>query len=156
MEESVVGHVIFTRCGIGEGSNDAALLAPLAVAPDRQRQGIGSAIVQAGLQRLPTIGVDQVYVLGDPAYYGRLGFRPEVGVTPPYPLPAEWQEAWQSINLAPSRPDRQGKLSVPRSLASTGSLGTVRGRRVNHSPVVDATTPALFVCPNPMDIPAAI
>lgn len=114
MERSVVGHVVFTRCGIADQSDDAALLGPLAVVPDRHRQGIGSAMVKAGLQKLPTIGVNQVYVLGDPAYYGRLGFRPEVGVTPPYPLPAEWQGAWQSINLAPSGPERQGKLSVPQ------------------------------------------
>jgi len=43
MGRSVVGHVIFTRCRVADKSDDTAILGPLAVAPDRQRQGIGSA-----------------------------------------------------------------------------------------------------------------
>ena len=73
----VAGHVLFTRCGLAGGTGAAALLAPLCVAPARQRQGIGSALARAGLRRLEDEGVGRVFVLGDPAYYGRLGFRPE-------------------------------------------------------------------------------
>ena len=111
---SLVGHVIFTACGITAGTEKVALLGPIAVASVWQRQGIGSAIVRAGLQRLDKSGVTQVYVLGDPAYYGRFGFVPEVGIAPPYPLPAEWRGAWQSIDLHSAEPPRRGKLSVPQ------------------------------------------
>ena len=118
IDKSLAGHVIFTTCGTTAGTDadtdKLALLGPLAVAPVWQRQGIGTAIVRAGLQRLENAGVTQVYVLGDPAYYGRLGFVPEVGVTPPYPLPAEWDGAWQSMSLGGAEPPRRGKLSVPR------------------------------------------
>ena len=110
----LAGHVVFTRCAL-DGSNDnAALLGPLAVAPPRQRQGIGSAIVRSGVRRLEDTGVSHLYVLGDPAYYGRLGFLPESRVTPPYPLPAEWRDAWQSMSRGGAAPPPAGKLPLPR------------------------------------------
>jgi putative acetyltransferase len=114
IDTSLVGHVIFTTCGVAPGTDRVALLGPLAVARAWQRQGIGSAIVRAGLQRLESSGVIQVYVLGDPAYYGRLGFVPEAGVVPPYPLPAEWRGAWQTKSLHRAELPLRGKLSVPR------------------------------------------
>lgn len=114
MGSSLVGHVIFTRCGVTGSRGKAALLGPLAVAPASQRQGIGSAMVRVGLQKQESAGVTQVYVLGDPAYYRRLGFLPELRVAPPYPLPAEWRGAWQSMSLGSAEPPRQGKLSVPQ------------------------------------------
>ncbi len=114
MGSSLVGHVIFTTCGVTESRDRVALLGPLAVAPACQRQGIGSAMVRVGMQQLENVGLTQVYVLGDPAYYGRLGFLPEVRVAPPYPLPAEWRGAWQSMSLGSAEPSRQGKLSLPQ------------------------------------------
>lgn len=109
-----VAHVAFTTCGLTGGSDKAALLAPLAVAPDRQGRGIGSALVRAGLRRLARAGVAHVFVLGDPAYYGRFGFVPEHRVAPPYPLPAAWREAWQSLALDGAQAPPAGKLTVPR------------------------------------------
>jgi putative acetyltransferase len=69
----VVGHVLFSpvtleRAPFGWG------LAPLAVAPDAQRTGVGGALVRAGLARARAAGVATVVVLGSPAYYGRFGF----------------------------------------------------------------------------------
>lgn len=107
------GHAIFTRCGVAGSRVNAALLGPLAVAPACQRQGIGSAIVRAGLRRLEDAGVSLVCVLGDPAYYSRLGFTPEFRVEPPYPLPAEWRSAWQSKHLGDISAPCAGQLSVP-------------------------------------------
>ena len=113
-DKALAGHVMFTTCSIAGRPDKVALLAPLAVAPDWQRQGIGSAIVRAGLRRLENAGTVQVYVLGDPAYYRRFGFERDDGVTPPYPLPKEWQGAWQSLSLRGHKPPLPGKLSVPR------------------------------------------
>jgi putative acetyltransferase len=111
---SVVGHVIFTKCGI-TGSNDkVALLGPLAVASAWQKQGIGSELVRVGLHRLEKAGVPHICVLGDPAYYGRFGFEPETSIAPPYPLPEEWRDAWQSMSLDSAEPPRRCKLSVPQ------------------------------------------
>lgn len=109
----IVGHAIFTNCGVVGRNVKAALLGPLAVAPTWQRQGIGSAIVNAGLQRLKEAAVNLVCVLGDPAYYGRHGFVQESLVEPPFPLPAEWGTAWQSQYLDDTTTPCAGKLSVP-------------------------------------------
>ena len=103
-EGTPVGHAMFTACSIVGKSDKVMLLAPLAVAPAWQRQGVGSAIVRAGLQRLEEAGINQVYVLGDPAYYGRFGFERDDRVAPPYPLPEEWDGSWQSLNLCGGRP----------------------------------------------------
>ncbi len=113
-DKALVGHVIFTTCGIVGGAEKVALLGPLAIAPARQRQGIGSAIVRVGLQRLENADTSQVYVLGDPAYYRRFGFEPDDRVTPPYHLPEEWRDAWQSLNLRSDKPPLLGKLTVPQ------------------------------------------
>ena len=110
----LVGHVIFTPCRLADGTDGFSLLGPLAVATAWQRQGIGRALVGSGLQRLGTKRVSEVFVLGDPSYYGRLGFVPETDVSPPYPLPPEWRGAWQSIRLHSSGPSSRGQLSVPR------------------------------------------
>ncbi len=111
--DQVVGHVIFTTCAVEGSDLRASLLAPLAVAPDFQRQGVGSAIVTAGLQHLTDSGVEVAFVLGDPAYYSRFGFVPDSTVQPPYPLPAEWYTAWQSQYLGDTRRSDAGKLAVP-------------------------------------------
>ena len=112
IDEAIAGNVIFTSCGVEDSDAKVALLAPLAVAPDFQKQGIGSALVRDGLRRLKEAGFDLVCVLGDPAYYGRFGFVPERHVETPYPIPPEWADAWQSLQLDPAV-RLQGRLAVP-------------------------------------------
>lgn len=109
----IAGHVIFSRCSVSGQEMSAALLAPLAVISAWQRRGIGTAIVHAGLQRMEESGVDVVCVLGDPDYYGRLGFTTESSIEPPYSLPSEWSTAWQSIRTGDSAMPTSGKLLVP-------------------------------------------
>lgn len=113
-DDALAGHAIFTTCSIAGSPEKVALLGPLAVDPARQRQGVGSAIVGAGLRQLEVAGMSRVYVLGDPAYYGRFGFAPENDVTPPYPLPEDWRGAWQSLSLRGGGRPLRGALSVPR------------------------------------------
>ncbi len=108
------GHVIFTTCSVVDKPDKVALLGPLAVAPARQRQGVGGAIVDAGLRQVEDAGANRVFVLGDPAYYGRFGFATEDGVTPPYPLPEEWRTAWQSLSLGGDKAPLSGALTVPQ------------------------------------------
>ena len=112
MDEQIAGNVIFTTCGVEDSDARIALLAPLAVAPEFQKRGIGSTLVRDGLRRLQDTGFSLVCVLGDPAYYGRLGFETERDVETPYPLPAEWGDAWQSQYLDKA-PACTGKLLVP-------------------------------------------
>ena len=109
---AIVGHVLFTHCEVA--GEKVSMLAPLCAAPALHKQGIGTALVQDGFQRLKSDGFGWVYVLGDPNYYRRFGFKAETDVAPPYPLPAEWQEmgAWQSLALGEA-PALKGKLQVP-------------------------------------------
>ena len=67
----------------------ACALAPLAVLPQRQRQGIGSALVREALKRLEEDRMDLVLVLGEPDYYGRFGFATDLAkrLTTPYDGP---------------------------------------------------------------------
>jgi len=109
----LAGHVLFTVCGITGAPAKTALLAPLAVAPALQRQGIGSALIRDGLERLEQADVTHVYVLGDPAYYDRSGFIPEPAIAPPYALPEEWRDAWQSLSLGDAPQPPTGTLIVP-------------------------------------------
>jgi putative acetyltransferase len=75
-EGEVVGHIMFSRLWADREGLYAAL-APLAVRPDRQRAGLGSALVRSGLEIAPEFGAVGVLVLGDPAYYPRFGFSAE-------------------------------------------------------------------------------
>ncbi|MEV1332977.1 N-acetyltransferase [Micromonospora costi] len=81
---TVVGHVVCTR-GWVAGRPVALGLGPLGVRPDRQRGGVGSALMHAVLAAADARDEPLVVLLGHPEYYPRFGFRPAVehGVTPP-------------------------------------------------------------------------
>jgi putative acetyltransferase len=111
--EDCVGHIMFTPCAVAASEQRVALLGPLAVAPDRQRRGLGSALVGEGLARVGRSDMSRVLVLGDPAYYGRFGLRPETSIIPPYELPKAWSSAWQSLALAGGAPGPTGVLHPP-------------------------------------------
>jgi putative acetyltransferase len=80
---TIVGHVLLSRLVSPPG---ALALAPLAVLPDRQRRGVGSALVRAALARARAGGWAAAFVLGNPAFYGRFGFEAEAarGYASPY------------------------------------------------------------------------
>lgn len=74
----LVGHAALSQL---QSPKAALALAPVAVVPDRQRSGIGSALVRAALDEARRLGNHSVFVVGDPAYYSRFGFSPELGAT---------------------------------------------------------------------------
>ena len=83
----VVGHVAFSPVTINGENTGWYGLGPVSVSPDRQRKGIGQALIREGLAGLRRRGAAGCVVLGDPAYYGRFGFEsdPELryGDVPP-------------------------------------------------------------------------
>lgn len=93
----VVGHVVCTRGHVGDAPTLG--LGPLSVRPDRQRSGVGSALMHAVLGAADALGEPLVLLLGEPAYYARFGFRPaqELGIVPPV---AEWGGYFQARPLA--------------------------------------------------------
>ena len=112
--DALAGHAAFTPCAIAGTSHTAALLGPVAIAPAIQRQGLGSALIRAGLRHQAAAGTVRVFVLGDPAYYGRFGFAADEAAAPPYSLPEEWRGAWQSLDLLAAAAPLKGTLTVPK------------------------------------------
>ena len=75
----IYGHIMFSPVTLDEHPELQLMgLAPMAVAPDRQRTGIGIMLVQAGLEECRKLGIGAVVVLGHPGYYPRFGFKPAV------------------------------------------------------------------------------
>lgn len=77
VDGAILGHVMISHAVIrgDAGDRKICMLSPLAVAPDRQRAGIGSALVRTSLEVADRRGEPLVILEGDPAYYGRLGFE---------------------------------------------------------------------------------
>lgn len=87
----IVGHVAFSPVAISDGSEGWFGLGPVAVAPQRQRKGIGAALIERGLALLRERDAAGCVVLGDPAYYGRFGFTHDPALTYPGPPPEYFQ-----------------------------------------------------------------
>ena len=94
----LIGHILYTRAVLAGTDQPASirLLAPLAVLPGAQARGVGGRLIEEGLRRLKTAGVDLVFVLGHPDYYPRCGFTPAgvLGFDAPYPIPDQHAGAW--------------------------------------------------------------
>lgn len=88
-DDAVVGHILFTPV-VAESAGRQVIgmgLAPMAVLPDRQRQGIGSQLVRRSLEILRERGCPFVVVVGHPEYYPRFGFKP----ASTYGLASQWE-----------------------------------------------------------------
>jgi len=101
----VIGHVLCTRAHVGQAP--VLALGPLTVRPDSQQRGVGSALMHAVLGAADALGEPLVALLGDPAYYGRFGFRlsGEYQITPPDP---GWRPYFQVRLLTGYRPELRG------------------------------------------------
>ncbi|MDR5739428.1 MULTISPECIES: N-acetyltransferase [unclassified Caballeronia] len=97
---SVIGHVALSPVLIDGRDQEWFGLGPLAVAPVRQRQGIGSALAAHALGRLEASGAAGCVVLGDPAYYGRFGFS----ATPALVLPGVPAPYFQALKFRGAMP----------------------------------------------------
>ncbi len=77
-EGLLTGHIMLTKTAVGDGGAPlpALMLAPLSVRLENRDCGLGAALVHEGLRRARELGYTAVFLVGDPAYYGRFGFRP--------------------------------------------------------------------------------
>lgn len=111
VKDEAVGHIFFSPVSI-ESDNDSLTamgLAPMAVLPTHQLQGIGSLLVREGLIGCQRIGEDIVVVLGHSKYYPRFGFVPASlkGLRSEYDVP---DEVFMVVEL------REGALNGRRGL----------------------------------------
>jgi putative acetyltransferase len=75
VEGRVVGHVAFSPVTLSDGTPDWYGLGPVSVLPEKQRQGIGQALIEEGLSRLKGLRARGCCLVGHPGYYARFGFR---------------------------------------------------------------------------------
>lgn len=99
----VVGHIFFSPVAISDGASSfvALGLAPMAVLPELQNQGVGSLLVKSGLDAVRRIEQNLVVVLGHPEFYPRFGFEiaSRKGLHCEFPAP---DEAFMVIELDPN------------------------------------------------------
>lgn len=98
---AIVGHILFSPVSLsGHPALRIMGLGPMAVAPEHQRKGIGSALVRAGLERCKQRDFGAVVVLGHPAYYPRFGFSSSArfGLGCEYDVP---EEVFMVVELQP-------------------------------------------------------
>jgi len=122
-EGRVVGHVMVTLSTLvmGDGEVPVHVLSPLAVEPECQGEGIGSALVREVVARAEALGAGMVILEGSPKYYGRFGFEPAYRYGIEMTLPS-WasREAGQVLRLASYDPGLRGRVrySAPFDLVA--------------------------------------
>lgn len=84
----IVGHILFTEAGIG--NQTGLVLAPLAVLPSEQKQGVGAALIREGHRIAAELGYSYCSVLGSETYYPRFGYLPAemLGIDVPDGIPS--------------------------------------------------------------------
>lgn len=89
MDGRLAGYILFTEAQVG--ADTVLALAPLAVLPKFQRQGVGAALVAEGHQIAANLDYTHSLVLGSETYYPRFGYRPaaQSGITVPEGFPSE-------------------------------------------------------------------
>ncbi len=106
--------ISYARLVDGETKHQVANLSPLAVSPDYERRGIGSALVREVVARAEARGEPLVVLEGSPVYYGRLGFEHSVPHGIEITLPS-WAppEAAQMVRLRNYHPSLRGRVAYP-------------------------------------------
>ena len=118
--DEIIGHVLFSRMEAeGDGKVLAAMgLAPVAVSPDWQNQGIGTALIHAGIRVAESRGADIVFVLGEPNYYRRFGFDTKVAA--PFQSPYAGPH-FQALVLEPRfKAPAEGRADYAPAFANPG------------------------------------
>jgi putative acetyltransferase len=113
--DMLVGHILFYPIAIeSDGEEHRSLaLAPMSVAPEFQRKGVGGELVAEGLRRARDLGYTSVIVVGHAEYYPRFGFEraSKWGIRAPFDAP---DEAFLALELVPGAlEDKTGTVRYP-------------------------------------------
>lgn len=98
---NIVGHIAFSPVAVGADSEGWYGLGPVSVWPDRQREGIGSALINEGLSIMRAVGAKGCVLVGDPNYYGRFGFQSD-GTLSYQDVPTQYVQSLLFQDKAPS------------------------------------------------------
>ncbi|MEL7884010.1 N-acetyltransferase [Serratia marcescens] len=106
-EGGVVGYAAFSPVDVAGEDRQWVALAPLAVDESLRRQGLAEKLVYEGLDSLNEFSYAAVVVLGDPAYYGRFGFKPAAA----YGLNCRWPNTESTFQVYPLAEDALNGVS---------------------------------------------
>ncbi len=109
----IIGHILLSWLGLEMDGRPlrGLALAPMAVAPARQRQGTGSRLVKAAIEAARQIGADAIIVLGHPGFYPRFGFSARAAATLASPFAGE---AFMALELTPGAlAGQRGSVDYP-------------------------------------------
>jgi len=98
-DNALLGGIFFTRLIYEGDPRTVFMMAPVAVATAQQGKGVGQRLIAHGLAALRQQGVDIVVTYGDPAFYGRVGFKAITESEVPAPFPLQHPEGWQVQSL---------------------------------------------------------
>ncbi len=93
VDGNIVGHVAVSPVSVSGNSEGWYGLGPISVAPEHQKQGIGSQLMKEAIAALKQLGASGCVLLGDPQYYSRFGFK----VIPNLTLPGVPPEYFQAL-----------------------------------------------------------
>jgi len=117
-EKRIIASIIFSRLSFAESDIQAFLLGPVAVLTAYQKQGIGQALIQFGLQQLRKQGVELAVTYGDPGYYSKVGFEPVSTQQVPAPMALSMPQGWLAQSLTDVKiPNISGKSKCVPAIA---------------------------------------
>lgn len=97
----LVGHIMLSKATVTDGDNrhEVLYLAPVSVVLGRRNAGIGSALIGESFRLARKMGYTAVFLVGDPAYYRKFGFRSvaDYGVTTTHDIPVEYVMACELV-----------------------------------------------------------
>jgi len=97
---AIIGHIAFSPVIIDNNEIfQGYILAPLGVKPNYQKRRIGSKLIEHGILQLSVMGINVVFVYGDPKYYGRFGFSADAAYQYNTPYKLQYPFGWQAIVL---------------------------------------------------------
>ncbi len=111
----LIGHILFSKIKIiGEKEYESLALAPMAVLPEFQKQGIGGKLIKEGLNKARELGFNSVIVIGHKEYYPRFGFEraSKWNIKCPFEVP---DEAFMAVELnAGALTEKSGIVEYPK------------------------------------------
>lgn len=105
--DEVLASIFFSRLVLSNHQT-AFILAPVAVATDRQKQGIGQQLIRFGIEQLKSKGIELLFTYGDPNYYSKVRFVPITEEEVKAPLTLSYPHGWLAQSLTQDEIDLKG------------------------------------------------